>query len=100
MFIKSRRESMSDQVTGAFNPSKTFGGEKARMMFPLKDFDDSQQQTKPQYSFSKDFSKEKEEPHSGITTQDILPALENLFKRFKDNEMRLERIGMQPQKRG
>ena len=39
-------------VTGGFNPSKTFGGERARAMFPLKDYDEAQN-----YNFGKDFSK-------------------------------------------
>lgn len=40
LFAKSRKESVSEPNTGGgFNPSRTFGGERARMMFPLKDFD-------------------------------------------------------------
>lgn len=37
-FTKTKKEVTEDTTTG-FNPSKTFGGERARMMFPLKDFD-------------------------------------------------------------
>jgi len=39
-----------DGGSGGFNPSKTFGGERARMMFPIKnDMDDFSEQ-KPQFS--------------------------------------------------
>ena len=58
LFVKARKDSISEQVTGGFNPSRTFGGERARMMFPLKDFDDSQQD-RQSHNFSKDFSKDK-----------------------------------------
>ncbi len=55
LFSKVRKESTQEQSTG-FNPSKTFGGEKARMMFPLKEYDD-QMADRQNYNFSKDFSK-------------------------------------------
>lgn len=59
-------------------------------MFPLKDFDDTPAD-RPTYNFSKDFSKDKEEGVSGFTTQNILPALERLFKVFNDNQGRIEK---------
>ena len=36
-FMKNRKESPATMDQGGFNPSKTFGGERARMTFPLKD---------------------------------------------------------------
>jgi hypothetical protein len=40
---------------GGFNPSKTFGGDRARIMFPLKnEFDDTSE--KKDFNFTKDFS--------------------------------------------
>lgn len=61
---KIKRELPQQNTSGGFNPSKTFGGEKARMMFPLKDIDDS-----PSYNFS------KQDPSSGFTTQSVMPTL-------------------------
>ena len=34
---KIRKESANDGMP-AFNPSRTFGGERGKLMFPLKDF--------------------------------------------------------------
>lgn len=54
-FNKPKRE-FQEETPGSFNPSKTFGGEKARMMFPLKDIDEPMAD-RQNYNFSKDFSK-------------------------------------------
>lgn len=56
-FTKTKRDTVED-TAGGFNPSKTFGGERARMMFPLKDFDEPIAD-RQNYNFSKDFSKDK-----------------------------------------
>lgn len=81
VFSKIRRDSTTEQNgTGGFNPSRTFGGERARMMFPLKDFEDNP--VDRNNAMSKDFSKDKEEVPLGLTTQIILPTIEKLFKTF------------------
>lgn len=56
-FTKTKKEPV-EESSGSFNPSKTFGGERARMMFPLKDFDEPSAD-RQNYNFSKDFSKDK-----------------------------------------
>lgn len=38
-FLKSKKQPSMQFNTNTFNPSKTFGGEKARAMFPLKDYE-------------------------------------------------------------
>lgn len=61
------------------------------MMFPLKDFEDNP--VDRNNAVSKDFSKDREEVPSGLTTQMILPTIEKLFKTFSENQNRLERTG-------
>lgn len=61
-------------------------------MFPLKDFDEPPAD-RQNYNFSKDFSKDKEDPLSGFTTQNVLPTLEKLFKLFSENQTKMEKMG-------
>lgn len=75
VFSKIRRDSTSEHNNGgaSFNPSRTFGGERARMMFPLKDFDDGAVERNSYHT--KDSLKDKEEISPGITTQMVLPTI-------------------------
>ena len=50
---KVRKENNGDGQ--AFNPSRTFGGDKAKIMFPLKDYEETGDKLNPNYS--KDLSK-------------------------------------------
>lgn len=73
--MKPRRDSLNDQGNG-FNALRTFGGQKNRIVFQPKDYEESPQFGDRQNSnLSKDFSKDKEENSSGITTQHVLPIL-------------------------
>ena len=73
--MKPRRDSMNDQGNG-FNALRTFGGEKNRIIFQPKDYEEAPQYGERQISnLSKDFSKDKEENPSGLTTQFVLPTL-------------------------
>jgi hypothetical protein len=74
IFPRSRKESSQDQNTG-FNPSKTFGGEKARLMFPLRDLDDQFADKAPGNTFGRDSGKDDGLGGFGLTTQAVLPTL-------------------------
>lgn len=79
---------------GSFNPSKTFGGERARMMFPLKnDMDDFSEQ-KPQFGSYNNFALRSEDPkkNAPLNPQLILPGLERLCKTFVENQQRIDNM--------
>jgi hypothetical protein len=82
MFRKRKEDGFNefannDTPTGAFNPSKTFGGERARMMFPLKsDIDDFSEQKKDvNYNQNQNFGKEDQFKKNVVNPQSFLPGL-------------------------
>jgi hypothetical protein len=87
--VRARKESSQEQTT-SFNPNKTFGGEKARLMFPLRDFDDQfLDKTGGSLGMTKDLGKDEGYNGFGLTTQTVLPTLEKLFKAFSENQVKL-----------
>lgn len=79
---------------GGFNVLKTFGGERNRIIFDPKDYEEAPQiGDRLASNLSKDFSKDKDESGFGLTTQMVLPTLEKLFKVFNDNHVKIERTG-------
>ena len=58
---------------GGFNPSKTFGGEKARTMFVKNDLDDFGEKKETGYGLG--FNKEDKNRNLPLTPQKILPGL-------------------------
>lgn len=83
MFKKKKEESNELQVNDSsqgFNPSKTFGGERARMMFPLKsDSDDLVEKDKfgggGSFNFNANIKDDQFKKQTFVNPQSILPGL-------------------------
>jgi hypothetical protein len=68
---------------GGFNPSKTFGGERARMMFMKGEADDFGEQKQGVFGFNAGRNlDESKRNQAAINPQIIFPGLERLCKTF------------------
>lgn len=83
--FKKRTETEAPSSTsgegGSFNPSKTFGGERARMMFMKGEMDEPGEQKQGGFGFGTGRSNE-EKRNMATSPQVILPGLERLCKTF------------------
>lgn len=99
-FNKRREEDeQSPSIGASFNPSKTFGGDRARVMFPLKN-DPEDGTSGKEWGFASSANRNKDDLFSkspnnnGNTTQNaqqFLPGLERLTKMFAENHSKMER---------
>ena len=94
IFKKKKEEGndLGNGEGGSFNPSKTFGGERARMMFPIKNqMDDTaeQKQQYPGYNNLNTRNGDSTKKNSITTPQSILPGLERLCKIFVESQQRI-----------
>lgn len=97
LFKKRTPEPDTSNGDGSFNPSKTFGGERARMMFMKGEMDDYSEPRQPGFGFGS--ARSNLDPKQTQTTpQAILPGLERLCKAFVENQGRIENIlgGVKP----
>lgn len=78
IYSKGNNELTAESLTAGFNPSKTFGGDRAKMMFSNKvDYDDFNSQKK-EVDFSSNNTKEdpfKKNMNMTNSNQAIIPAL-------------------------
>jgi hypothetical protein len=90
LFKKRTQEAESvNSDGGSFNPSKTFGGERARMMFMKGEMDDYSEPRQGGFGFSAARNNDSARTQGFTSPQTILPGLERLCKTFLENQGRI-----------
>lgn len=91
LFKKRAQEAESvNSDGGSFNPSKTFGGERARMMFMKGEMDDYSEPRPGGFGFGVNRGGNEQPRAQNIASKEaILPGLERLCKTFLENQGRI-----------